>query len=499
MPAGPLAAVVSRAAAVNTGKTVRILSRALGRGGGTTLPGHLAERIHPGLVTSLARQLPNGCVLVTGTNGKTTTTRIMVGAARRAGLPVITNPEGSNLLSGVATSLLVNATRLGRLDVPASATGVFEVDEGAFRPAVEALSPRLVVITNLFRDQLDRYFEVDFVAQLWWRALHRLPASTTVVLNADDPQVAYLGEDLQAKVVYFGLDDRQWGKPGLEHAADSRRCPRCGRDLLYELSFYAHLGHYACKECGWRRPDPRFAAWKVELDGLEGSRSHVATPVGDRMFQLPLAGLYNACNALAASAGASCLGVEPDLVQAAAQGADGAFGRLERVRIGDKQALVLLVKNPSGFNEGLRLVLSDGGAKRLLLGLNDNGPDGRDVSWIWDVDFERCRGRTSFLAVSGQRAKDLALRLMYAGLWSQSGAGPEAAPGAPADRPGVPPQEDEDIVRAFFAAIRQTPPGETLYVLATYTAMWTLRRELVRRGHLAPFWRQVQAEGSMAR
>ncbi|HLI39086.1 MAG TPA: MurT ligase domain-containing protein [Streptosporangiaceae bacterium] len=473
-PAGRPGALAARAAAVGAGKTARALSRALHRGGGTTLPGHIAQRIDPGLVTGLSRALPNGCVLVTGTNGKTTTTRILAGAARRAGLAVITNPEGSNLLPGIATSLLVHATALGRLDVPGSAIGIFEVDEGAFPAAAEALSPRLVVVTNLFRDQLDRYFEVDFVARLWQRALRRLPASATVVLNADDPAVAYLGEGLRASVAHFGLDDRQWGRPGLEHAADSRRCPRCGRDLLYELSFYAHLGHYACKECGWRRPDPRFAAWKVEVDGLDGSRAHITTPAGNRAFQVSLAGLYNTCNALAAAAGASCLGVEPDLVQEAAHGAVGAFGRCERVSVGGRQALILLVKNPSGFNEGLRLVLSGSGTRRLLIGLNDNGPDGRDVSWIWDADVERCRGRTSFLGVCGQRARDLALRLKYAELPS-----PDLA--------------DDDVVRAFFSAVGRTPPGETLYVLITYTAMWSLRRELVRRGHVAPFWQQVRA------
>lgn len=488
---GHLAGATARAAAVSTGKTARFLSRGLGRGGGTTLPGYLAGRIDPALVPGLARGIPNGSVLVTGTNGKTTTTRVLAGAVRRAGLEVITNPEGSNLLAGIATALLIRTDRWGRLAVSPSAVGVFEVDEGAFRPAVGALGPRLVVITNLFRDQLDRYFEVDFVAQLWRRALHHLPPSATVVLNADDPQVAYLGEDLPAKVVYFGLDDRQWARPGLEHAADSRRCPRCGRDLLYELSFYAHLGHYACKQCGWRRPDPRFVAWKVELHGLEGSRSQVTTPAGERTFELPLGGLYNACNALAASAGASCLGVDPALVQAAAQGVVGAFGRLERVRIGDKQACMLLVKNPSGFNEGLRLVLSQDGPKRLLLGLNDGGPDGRDVSWIWDVDFEMCQGRTSLIVISGQRARDLVLRLKYAGVLG-SGSGPEE------NDPRVPLLVEEDMVWAFFAAIGRTPPGETLYVLATYTAMWALRRELVRRGHLDPFWRQAQAERTAA-
>jgi UDP-N-acetylmuramyl tripeptide synthase len=489
--AGQLAAAPTRAAAVSAGKSVRYLSRALGRGGGTALPGRVANRLDPGLLTSLARDLPNGCALVTGTNGKTTTTRIVAEAARAAGLYVITNPEGSNLTSGIATALLINANAQGELNVPPSAIGVFEVDEGALSPAILALRPRLVVITNLFRDQLDRYFEVDFVAGLWHGGLRQLPSGAAVVLNADDPAVSYLGDDLPAKVGYFGLDDRHWGKVGPEHAADSRRCPRCDQDLLYELSFYAHLGHYACKECGWRRPDPTFAARNVTLDGVAGSKSQVRTPAGERLLEVPLGGLYNAYNALAAAAGASFLGIDPDLFQAAARKTTGAFGRLERVRINDKQAILLLVKNPSGFTEALRLVMSADPEARLLLGLNDNGPDGRDISWIWDVDFEQCRHRISYLAVAGTRANDLALRLKYAGIIGSRGRQIARPDDKQDGAPQMPMLVEEDMRRAFFTAIEQAPPGQTVYVLSSYTAMWTLRRDLVRRGHLAPFWRQT--------
>jgi UDP-N-acetylmuramyl tripeptide synthase len=467
-----------------------VLSRSLGRGGGTTLPGYLAERIDPGLVRALAAELPNGAVLVTGTNGKTTTTRIVVDALRRAGLSVITNPEGSNLTRGIATALLARADRDGTLDVPPSAIGVFEVDEGALRVALESVTPRLVVITNLFRDQLDRYFEVDFVAELWRRALATLPPSTTLVLNADDPQVARLGEQVASKVLYYGIDDKNWARAGLEHAADSRRCPRCGCDLLYELSFYAHLGHYACGQCGWRRPDPRFSAWRVTLDGLSGSELSVSTPAGDRSFEVPLAGLYNACNTLAAAAAAAGLGVDLQLVQESVREVSGAFGRLERFPVGGRQACLLLVKNPSGFNEGLRLVLGQEGKRHLLLAVNDNGPDGRDVSWIWDVDFELCRDRAALLVTSGQRATDVALRLRYAGVGGDDSQTPAAA--------RVPVQVEEDVVRAFWLALGQTPPGDTLYVLITYTAMWSLRRALVRRGYLAPFFEQVRSGGKGA-
>ena len=501
MPSGApaqLATTATRATAVGVGKSIRYLSRALGRGGGTVLPGSVANRLDRGLLTSLARSLPNGCALVTGTNGKTTTTRILAGAARAAGLHVITNPEGSNLLSGIATALLMKANGQGRLDVPPNAIGVFEVDEGVLGPAIEALDPRLVIITNLFRDQLDRYFEVDFVAGLWQRSLRRLPSGTTVVLNADDPAVSFLGDELSANVIYFGLNDQKCSKPGLEHAADSRRCQRCDQDLLYELNFYAHLGHYACKECGWRRPDPEFAAQNVMLHGGAGSTSRIRTPAGERLLEVPLAGLYNAYNALAAAAGASCLGISPDLFQAAVRATTGAFGRLEPVRIGAKQAVLLLVKNPSGFTEALRLVMSAGPRARLIFGLNDNEPDGRDVSWIWDVDFEQCRERISYLAVSGTRARDLALRLKYAGIVTSRGQLIGCLDDSPEDMPEKHMLIDEDMTRSFFTAVEQAPVGTPVYVLSSYTAMWTLRRALVGRGYLAPFWRQTSGAGRQA-
>lgn len=299
------------AAVVSAGKSVRDLSRALGRGGGTAPGGRVAPKIDPGVIRGLAAGLGCGCALVTGTKGKTATTRILAGAARSAGQPVVTNTEGSNLLPGIAASLVVSSGRGGVLRPQNAAIGVFEVDQGALPVAIDALRPRLVLITNLFGSQLDRHFEVGFITRLWEPALRGLAPNAFVVLNADDPAVAYLGHDLPAEVLGFGLDDRQWARPGLGRVADSRRCPRCGRDLRYELSFYAHLGHYACKHCGWRRPDPRFAARRVDLGGTEGGRCQVSTPAGDRTLALPLPGLRNACNVLAAAAGASCLGVEP--------------------------------------------------------------------------------------------------------------------------------------------------------------------------------------------
>jgi UDP-N-acetylmuramyl tripeptide synthase len=303
-------------------------------------------------------------------------------------------------------------------------------------------------------------------------------------LNADDPQVASLADATEAGTLYYGLDDLRHGQEGLEHAADSRRCPRCDTDLLYERTFYAHLGHYACGKCGWRRPPVGVSGSRVELSDSDGAELEATTPCGNQLLHVPLGGLYNIYNALAAVAGAYALGVDPVAVEQAVAAATAAFGRLERFQVRGRQVCLIIVKNPTGFNQALRLVLGDGDREidGLLLALNDNGPDGRDVSWIWDVDFELLAHRPpGRMTLSGTRTHDLALRLKYAGV-------PTAAPDG--EIPAL--HLDEDVVRAFWSAVGQVPPGGTLYVLPTYTAMWTLRDRLAREGYVKPFWQEAR-------
>ncbi|MFZ0089979.1 MAG: MurT ligase domain-containing protein [Solirubrobacteraceae bacterium] len=463
-----------RAVAVDAGKATRWLSRRLGRGGGTNYPGLVTQRIDPAALRDLAAAVPNGCVFVTGTNGKTTTTRILADAMRRSGLTPLTNREGSNMTSGVATALIAQSDVLGTLRVDERTIGIFEVDEGHLLPAVKAVQPRLILFTNLLRDQLDRYFELDWTVHLWREALAALPQTTTLVLNADDPQIAYLGDDLPNPVLYYGVEDSRHALPELEHVSDSRRCLRCGADLQYQSVFYAHLGHYSCPACGWTRPNPRVSAWRVDLDGLDGSRLETVTPGGALELRPSMGGLYNAYNALAATAACSALGVGMSSVAEAVASAPAAFGRLERITVEGKEARLALVKNPSGYNEVLRLLLADERSTGVLLALNDDGPDGRDVSWMWDVDLERCRDMR-FVICSGRRAPDLALRLKYA----------ELARAEPAPQVIIEP----DINEAFKLGLGRLSDGEMLCVLPTYTAMWELRETLAKSGHLPEFWR----------
>ncbi len=473
-------------AAVLAARAAGAASRTLGRGGGTALPGLIAERIAPDLLRNLAGQLPGGAVIVTGTNGKTTTSHMLAGILRAAGWPVLRNASGSNLARGVATALASRADWRGRLRLPPGTTGLFETDEAAFAQIVPTVRPRAVAVTNLFRDQLDRYGEVDAVAAIWRGALEAARERPALVLNADDPTVASLAGSGAFEpdprggtppALFFGIEDGRLGRPGPEHAADAKVCPACGALLAYPVCFYGHLGHYHCPN-GHRRPAPAVAATAATLDGFAGTDLTLATPLGPLALRLPIAGLYNVYNALAAAAAAVALGVPGSAITAGLEAFTAAFGRLERASVEGRTVYLILAKNPVGMNEALRTLLADGAPKHLLVALNDLDADGRDVSWIWDADFERLASHTRSLVISGRRAEDLAVRLKYAGALDAAAV------------------IEPDLGRAFDRALGAVPAGETLYALLTYTAMLHLRRLLAGRGYLRAYWQEETQAGA---
>ncbi len=446
-------------AAVAVARGATRLLHLLGLGGGTAFPGLVALALHPSLVAQRGRRLGRGAALVTGTNGKTTTARLLAGAARACGLPVVANAAGSNLMRGIATALALSPVDQGSL-------GVFEVDEATLPEAVAALRPRVVVFTNLFRDQLDRYGEVDRVAAIWRQAVAAAP-DAALVLNADDPLVASLASSARGPVLTYGLEDPGPGSPHLEHAADARLCPACGQDLQYELVYYAHLGWWRCPACGLARPQPQVAV--LRLSQGEGLALRMRLPEGrEEEIAVPLRGLYSAYNVLAAVAGALALGLP---WERACRGLAGErpFGRQEELLVQGRRVRVVLAKNPAGLNQVLRTLVAEA-PLYLALFLNDRLADGRDVSWIWDVDFEVLQGQVSYLLAGGERAYDLALRLQYACL---------------------PPQ---DVVirtgRALRRALAATPPGGTLHVVPTYTALLEVRELLARWAGRPRFWEE---------
>ena len=441
------------------------LSRRLGRGGGTSLPGKVLLRVRPGAVRELAAGLEHGVTLISATNGKTTTARMLAACLRAADRRVVANPSGANLLSGVATALLDDAARR-----PRAQAGLFEVDEAALPEVARQTSPRALLLMNLFRDQLDRYGELEAIAASWAAVVDALPPASTVVLNADDPAVAALG-DGRAGALRFGLADPAVARDALPHAADSIRCRACGGALRYDAVYLGHMGDWSCPACGASRGPLDVRATRVRLDGVRGLELEVATPAGPVAARLGLPGLHNAYNATAAVAGAVALGVPVERIGPALERSPAAFGRAERVAIGGRDLVLLLAKNPAGAEETVRTVLLDPEPLHVLMSLNDRAADGHDVSWIWDVDLELLLPRLASLVLSGDRAYDLALRFRYAGI--------DPALMRVAPEPEL----------ALDAALAATPEGGTLYALPTYTSMLELRRLLVRRGVAGEFWR----------
>ena len=451
--------------------------RRVGRGGGTAAPGLVADRIDPELLRKLAARLDRGAIVVAGTNGKTTTSRMVADILEADGLRVAHNRSGSNLVRGVVSALAERASVGGD---PRADAAVIETDEAAFPEIVRLLQPRAILLNNLFRDQLDRYGELNTIATKWRTALERLPAATTVVVNGDDPTLAAISEGIAARRVAFGLDDPNplFHLAAVPHAADATVCRACGRDLAYATLYSAHLGDWRCDGCGRRRPELDVVGRGIVLEGVDALRVTVERR-GDRPASLPLRvavpGLYNVYNTVAAVAATSTFGVPDAAIGRATADFRSAFGRIERVSFRGRTIVMALVKNPVGFNETLRMLTVGTGGLDVptLIAINDLTADGRDVSWLWDVDFELLATGDGPLYTTGLRGTDMANRLKYAGV--------------PAAR--LHPLED-DLARGLQAFVEQVPEGQVGYVLPTYTAMLGLRRTLADLGAVESFWRQ---------
>ena len=450
-----------RTAAVWAGTATGALSRLSGRGGGTTLPGDVARAIDPTVLRKLTGDLTEGSIVITGTNGKTTTARLLTTILEGMGKRVVSNRAGANLIFGATAAALRSAGPDGRLRAD---WGVFEIDEASLPKAVEEIQPRIAIVLNLFRDQLDRYGELEKIARTIEAALASMPDGATAVLNADDPRVGEIGLGLARAPLWFGLEDPSVAAHSLPHAADARTCPRCGSSLEFTAVYLGHDGVYRCPRGDFERPTPGVAATEITLNGFDS----VAMSVGDTRIELSVGGLYNVYNALAAFAAGTAVGVDGPYMAERMRDFRAAFGRQEKMDFRGRRLVLVLSKNPAGFNETLRTAVDLAGATHLILGLNDRKADGTDVSWIWDVDFEQIAGKAQVVIPAGTRAHDLAVRLKYAGV--------EARP--PQVEPG----------RALDDLVSVTPEGATAHILCTYTAMLDIRAELVRRGWAKPYW-----------
>jgi lipid II isoglutaminyl synthase (glutamine-hydrolysing) len=438
------------AIAVGTAKTVTAIVRLSGRGSASVLPGEIARRLHRKMLSLLCQQIKHGVILVVGTNGKTTTSLLLRTILEARGWKVAHNETGANLLNGLITTLLGRANLVGQIK---DDYAILEVDENVLPLVLRECQPRFILALNLFRDQLDRYGEVDTISRRWQEAISPLSKDTVVVLNADDPTLSHLGQQLSQKVRFFGLNEPSLYLDAIPHAVDSIYCPSCGYPLDYQGVYLSHLGDYHCPSCGFRKSQPAF---------------------NSQEYPQILIGVYNKYNTLAAASVAQEIGIPTEAIFAVVKNFKAAFGRAEELTVNGKHVRILLSKNPVGMNETIRTVneiKKAGNASTALIVLNDRIPDGTDVSWIWDVDTEKLVESGGTLIVSGDRVYDMALRLQYSSPDSSAAKGAQLI-------------VREDLQDAIATALQTTPERETLHILPTYSAMLEVRQILTGRSIL---------------
>jgi UDP-N-acetylmuramyl tripeptide synthase len=439
--------------------------RLLKLGGGTAFPGLLAERIFPSLLSELGENFSKGIILITGTNGKTTTARLVTSVLKANGFRVIHNFTGSNLTRGILGQILLETDFRGSFQAD---FGVFEVDEATTEKAAHALKPRIILVTNLFRDQLDRYGELDKVASIINDSFQW--ASEYIILNGDDPLVSSLGKDCKIPKIFFGINTPSFSLP--KSVVDLNHCPICDEELHFTSRLYGHLGDYRCLKCGFQRPNLDISAFDIKFNEDFSLNFKVNFKGEVAEVRSPLYGIFNVYNFLSALSLCTALNIDLKSTVDVLSEATPAFGRLERLNLDSKECVLLLAKNPVGFSINIDTVKRDKTKKNFLIILNDNLADGTDTSWIWDVDFESLKDEDfRFVICSGIRAEDMALRLKYAGI------------------PQIKIEIINDVKQAFQKAISLMNDKERLYILPNYTAMLEIRGYLAREGLLRDFWR----------
>jgi UDP-N-acetylmuramyl tripeptide synthase len=441
--------------AVIVGKLSAKAIRLTGAGLGSNVPGRVSRAISGSVLANLARQARKGVVAVSGTNGKSTTSGFISSILSEAGFKLAHNRQGANLVPGITASLIDAARWDGRLDVDYC---LFETDEAALPLVAKEVKIDTIVVTNLFRDQLDRFGELDTTASLIAKGISL--NNSRAILNADDPNVAQLAKDSDR--FYYGImdmADTECGDSSLAAAnAELSYCGACGSEYLYDAFFYGQLGHYRCSKCDNRRPQPHVFARNVRVKA-EGSSFELYRGEHEQVasIEIQLPGLFNVYNALAAAALAFSLGINADAVKNGLQNYTTLFGRSERLQLRGKTVLIQLIKNPAGASQAVRAAVNDPKA-RLLIAINDNYADGRDVSWLWDADFEQLSAHDKRIVVSGQRCYDMAVRCKYAGV-------------SP-DRIKVVPS----LEGALLTALEETTTEQTLWLLPTYTCLLELQK-----------------------
>ena len=444
-------------------KALRLVSRLLHRGG-TAMPGRWALKLCPNLLELLAKDVKS--VAITGTNGKTTSARMIEQAFSEKGLNYFANRSGANLISGITTEFVMNATLTGK---PLKEYAVIECDEAAARKVFSQLRPRVVVVTNLFRDQLDRYGEVTHTLENIRVAMQGAPEAV-LCLNADCSLTASLADDLPNRVVYFGIDQGAAPSRPKPEISDATHCIRCKTEYEYDYISYGHLGGFRCPKCGYRRHKADFAVTDITEQRADGSTVVMDIQGTKRIVNVNLPAMYNIYNAVGAVTAAVEMGLDADTAVKALADFQCGFGRMEQFRLGKAGARMMLVKNPAGCNQVIEFLENIKEKFILVVCLNDRGADGTDVSWIWDADFEGLTTLGSYLdqvIVSGDRAGDMRVRIKYAGI----------------------PDEHISMQRNYEELVRWIEKQELpVFIMPTYTAMLELRQVVIKHCGGADFW-----------
>jgi len=448
------------------GKILAFVIRLFGSGA-TAAPGLIALKIDPNFVRKLNRKIKFGSVIVSGTNGKTTTTRLIYDILSTK-YKVIHNRQGSNLLRGIASTLIANSSILGKLKFDLA---LWELDEAILPEAIENVSPKTIVLLNLFRDQLDRYGEVDSIRAKWQKSLRTLPKNTTLILNCDDPGISILENSFAGKKIFFGVSDSKVKLPAVVGVADVKHCLVCGAGLIFTAQLSAHLGHYRCSNCDFRRPTPNVSTVNLNFKPDFSTSITLSTNGQTLNINYSLPGLYNVYNILAAAAVSSHYNIDFSTVKNKIKEFSTAFGRFQKTKIKDRKLVTFLIKNPAGANEVIRTI-SQLSKINLLVILNDKIADGRDVSWIWDTDWEILKDKVDNIFISGIRRFDMALRLKYAGFKLSKN------------------NIYKEVNYSILNALQKLSTKDTLIVLPTYTALLDVQKTLNREGEKVAKWQK---------
>lgn len=447
--------------ALTTAKLIALVLKTKGSGA-TAAPGLIALKIDSNLINKLCAKISGGSIIISGTNGKTTTARLTFDILSRD-YKIIHNRQGSNLMRGIASALIAKTTISGKI---MGDLAIWETDEATLPAAIEETSAQTIVLLNLFRDQLDRYGEVESTRQKWQEAISKLPKTATLILNTDDPGVASFYKSFDGKIITFGITDSKISSTQTTGVLDIKNCPICQNKLIYKTYTFGHLGEYKCSKCDFKKQKIQVAASNLSFSQDFETTANIKITNKDYKAVYNLPGVYNVYNLLAAASVSTTLKISPNKILESIRNFTPVFGRFQKIQIRGRKICIFLIKNPTGASEVLK-VLSAYDNISLLTILNDNFADGTDVSWIWDTNWENLSQKAKGLYISGTRAWDMATRLKYAGYKLSKN------------------DVYEQIEASIKAAIANMYKNDTLYILPTYTALLSLEQILKKEsGHI---------------